>query len=45
MNELPQRLSGCAVLPPVNREDIEPQRSTVSNNQGDRAERPKPKGC
>lgn len=44
MNELPQRLSGCQVLPPLIRDDVEPQRSTVSNNQGDRVERPKPKG-
>lgn len=44
MNELPQRLRGCEVLPPLIRDDVEPQRSTVSNNQGDRVERTKPKG-
>ncbi len=44
MDSLRQQLRGCGVLTPLQRDDIEPQCSTDSNDQGDRHERTKPKG-
>lgn len=44
MNELPQRLRGCEVLPPLIRDDIEPQHSKERRDGKDSMDKNKPKG-